>query len=157
MPKIEREQLLYLLSNCLIYGTAKAEMKLTGISTVMSRMSVDYSVALHIELLKSMGLDFEVSPDPFQTIENFKKMNVEADLIKAEDFIISQTGDKLTVTAPNCLYKLGCSHLVAEGIKEFGCNINVSVFNAAKASGKRVLCRSINDPGNCKITVEIKK
>lgn len=157
MPKIERQQLLYLLANCLIYGTAKAEMKLTGISTVMSRMSVDYSIQLHFELLKNAGADFEVTPDPFTTLENFKKMNIDVGLIKEEDFILTNTPEKITVTAPNCLYKLGCSHLVAEGIKEFGCNINVSVYNAVKASGKKITSRSINDPGNCKIIVDIKK
>ncbi len=157
MPKIEREQLLYLLANCLIYGTAKAELKLTGVSTVLSRMSVDYGGAMQIEMLKSLGLDYEVTPDPFQMIDNFKKIIVDAGLIKPEDFLIEAGSDKLTITASNCPYKLGCSHLVAEGIKEFSCNINVSASNVAKASGKKVIGRSVNDPGNCKIFVELKK
>ena len=157
MPKIEEKQFLYLLTNCLMYGTAKAEMKLAGVSTVLSRMSVDYSIGSNVDGLKGMGLDYEISPDPFECVENYKKLNVEAGLVKDEDFIITRETDRLTLTAPNCLYKLGCSHLIAEGIKEFGCKINASVCKAARASGKRVNCHSVNEPGNCKIYVEIKK
>lgn len=156
MQKIDPVQVMYLLVNSLIYGMAKAELKLTGKSTVLSRMSVDFANESYLGNLKKFGFIYEITPDPYETLLNYKQLNIDYGIIQSEDFSIERDGNIISFVSSKCPYMTGCGRLVAEGVKEFNCNICASVIAAAKPSGKRLVGRVINDPGQCKITLEIK-
>ncbi|MCI0511843.1 hypothetical protein L0128_01355 [candidate division KSB1 bacterium] len=156
MGNIPQEQWLYFLVNSLVYGMVKAEIKVAGRSMALSRTATNFANEEHLQNLQNYGVQIENSPDPFQMMFHYRDANVQHQLIGDQDYLLEQQDNKMSVTAKKCLYMAGCAQIIADGMKEFSCHICSTLIHAAHPAGKRLQGHSVNVPGNCQITIELK-
>ncbi len=156
MAHIEKAEYLKVVIDALTYGIAKAENRLTGKSTVISRLATNGLVELLLESFKDFGITFDETDDPIEILNNYIEVLIKSGLLSEDQFIKETNDDNVTITFTKCPYSTACTDLIKDGITEFGCLRGASLWGAMMKSGKRITTQYANDPGNCKVTLQVK-
>lgn len=156
MATIDKFEYMKVVVDGLTYGIAKAENRLTGKSTVISRLAINGLVELLLESFKDFGITFDVTDDPIETLDNYIDVLLKSGLLSEDQFTKETNDDNVTITFTKCPYSIACNDLIKDGITEFGCLRGASLWGAMMKSGKRIATRYVNDPGNCKTIMQVK-
>jgi hypothetical protein len=151
MAGVDQLTLLYNLANDLFWGIVKAEKRMTGRTTIYTKMVAEELSTMFIGALEEFGVKFESKADPLSTILHNLEI-LKAIGVYAPEDIESACNDKnLHLTVKKCPFSMSCSKLIGEEIKEFGC-VQMAIFNSlGKKSGTDLKGKSVNEPGNCQI------
>lgn len=156
MANIEKSEYVEAIVDSLTFGIAKAENRMTGKSTVISRLAINELLELLMKWFYDTGITFKVTSDPVETLGNYLDVLLQSGLL-TEDQISQETNEnEVIITFKKCPYATACSDLIEEGISEFGCLRGASLLMAMMKSGKRVAAQYKNDPGNCRVTLQVK-
>ncbi len=151
MAGIDLSIILHHLTNNLFWGVVKSEKRVTGRTTVYSKMVGEEMGTLFLKLLEQYGIILEPKETPLQTIEAFLEIAEESGIFSPEDIQIVKNNTELDLTVKNCPFSIACSRLVQEGISNFGCLILAILTIAGKKAAKEFTGKASIQPGDCKL------
>lgn len=157
MPDVDQLAILNTILGCYAYGTIKAELKLNAKSKAYSRITCEESSKKWFKKLKELDISVESKDHPWDSIEIYIEAFDKLMFLSKNDFVIEKDDQQMLITVPRCPYSIGCSYLLKEGIKGFCCMRVGLLQMAGEKSGKELISQTEIDPGNCKITFNIKE
>lgn len=138
-----------------IYGMLKAEAKITGKSSVLSRIAGEEFALKMIELIAQHGIEPVPGTTAFEWIESYINFLYESGLLPKDAFKLEKKEDTMSIIACNCPYAPACNALLEEGFKSFGCAQSGALIALAKKAGNRLNAEVAICPGECKITIHL--
>lgn len=151
MAQVDLTTILHHLANNLYWGVVKSEKRMTGRTTVYSKLVGEEMGTLFFKMLEQFGIIIEPKETPLQTIEAFMELAKESGVFSPEDVEVNKNNAELDVTIKNCPFSITCSKLVAEGISEFGCLQLAILTLAGKKAGNEFTGKATIKPGACNL------
>lgn len=155
MSELNFNAFLSSVMSSFIYGMLKAEAKITGKNSVLSRIAGEEYALKMIELIAQHGIEPAAANSAFGWVESYINFLYDAGLVPKDAFKIEIKEDVMSITACNCPYAPACNALLEEGFKSFGCAQTGALTTLAKKAGNRLNSEVNIAPGKCAITIRL--
>jgi predicted RNA-binding Zn-ribbon protein involved in translation (DUF1610 family) len=155
MTELNFNSFLSSVMSSFIYGMLKAEAKITGKSSVLSRIAGEEFALKMIELIGHHGIEPARGTTAFEWVESYINFLYAAGLLPNDAFQIEKNEKTMTITAGHCPYAPACNALLDEGFTSFGCAQCGALTALAKKACNRLNSEVSINPGQCKITIHL--
>ncbi len=149
MNQIDPVMTLKQLTSNLFWGVVKAEKRMTGRTTVYSKMVSENMAILLFKLLEQFGITIPPAATALEAIETFMAAAMESGIFSPAAVEVHKNNNELNIIIKTCPFSSGCSKLINEGISNFSCPQMALISVAAQKFAEHFTEKTTIQPGSC--------
>lgn len=149
MNQIDPVITLKQLTSNLFWGVVKSEKRITGRTTIYSKMVSENMAILLFKCLEQFGITVPPAKTAIEAIETFIAVAIENGIFLPEAIEILKNNNELHITIKTCPFSCGCTKLINEGIVNFSCPQRAIISVATQKFAEHFTEKTTIQPGNC--------